>query len=163
MNLFAILSKLDERDMRAYESASEDDRKEIQKNAPWMLAQWLTGAKTEAQHREMVTRFDDRCNPGWASFYRHPELQVKLMAAVGTGKKIQHRFFKPGKRMTQREELEMLFRQEYPDARAEDLTLWCRDARRDDLDVLMNGYGIPMVDRKKIIEQFEAEKTKCLR
>lgn len=157
MNLFDILTHMDYNDQGLYDALREDPEgmAELRKNIGWLIPQWMTGADRGADHADLVLMFDELCNPGWSSFTDHPELQTKLLALVGLGKKTKHKFYRPAGKTAGSAELAGLLRSEYPDISETELALYCRDADITELEDLMDRWGVQQDDRKTIVKQFE--------
>jgi hypothetical protein len=157
LDIHGILKKLDQGDMNVYRDASKvpSAKKELDKNASWLIPQWLTGSPNETDHRNKVVMFDQICNPNWSSLYHYPELQTKLMAVIGTGS-VQHKFYRPtAKRASNVSELLPLLQMFYEDIRAEEVVLYFTNSDIKDLEELMDNAGIPIEGRSKICKQYK--------
>ncbi len=158
LDIHAVLEILDENNLGVYKALAEEPAMlvELKKNISWLIPQWMTASRNHAHHQELVLAFDDICNPGWGSFYKHPELQTKLLALVGRGKKTVHTFFRPmaGKAKNIKD-IEGLLRAEYSDIRNDEISLWCRDTTKDDLEALMDDLGVQIEDRDTIRKQYD--------
>lgn len=126
LDIFAVLGYFDEGNMEVHQALREDPGmlKELEKALPWVLPQWMTGATQDAAHAELVDNFNLMCNEGWFDLYGHTELQAKLLAACGTGRKVRHKFFKPTKAKNLQKMTEFLGHK-YQDIREEEVELWC--------------------------------------
>lgn len=157
LDIFTLLEFLDQRNLNVYEALAEDPevQREFEKNLGWLLPQWMTGASNDAAHRELVLRFNETCNVGWFEFNDHPELRAKLLAAVGLGKKTNHKFFKPGVK-TKRDKLIDFIAQSYPDFRPEQLGLWCKTNSLDDLMELTEAAGLQKSEQDDLIQAYKA-------
>ena len=159
LELTETLRSLDQGDMTLYDRLKPDQRKELEKNISWMIPQWMTGSYNEDDHRNLVFMFDEVCNPGWGSFYGHPELQTKLLAAMGMGT-TRHRFFRPtGARRGRTAALMELACMVQEDIREEELALFCRSTDIEELNDLMNDAGVQMDQRKEIETQWQKFRT----
>lgn len=164
MNIHAILEFLDENNLRLHDALAEDTELlgQLHKNVSWMLPQWMTGSHNEKEHRRLVQEFEQKCNTGWGLFYQHPELQVKLLATIGRGSPVRHKFFRPtAKRISATPNLLDLLSKEIEGFRDEDIPLWCRDTNDADLNQLMDDWGVPLEDRTKIRNDFQKGKEQC--
>lgn len=156
LDISTILSKLDQNDMRVYNSVGDTKaaRNELDKNVSWMIPQWMTGSYDAVQQRNLVILFDELCNPGWSVFYKHPELQTKLLAAMGNGR-TKHRFYRPsGGKISKYPELIELLQSVYEDIRDDEVVLWCHHNDIKDLDDMMDQVGMSLDSRKPIRAQF---------
>ena len=97
LNIFLVLEYLDENNMELYEAVKDDENllKDLEKNIGWLIPQWFTGSPNEDVHRALILSFNELCNVGWHNFYKHPQLQAKLLASAGLGKSVRHKFFRP--------------------------------------------------------------------
>lgn len=163
LDLQGVLRKLDRRSLRVYDDVRDDPeaRGELEKNAAWMIPQWMSAAQDDKTHEKLILDFDEVCNPGWRTFYRHPELQMKLLALIGAGS-TRHKFYRPtGGRIPALARLAELLRMSYPDLKSSEVLLWCREAEEQDLEDLMDAQGIPLDERKNIRAEFEKGKREC--
>lgn len=155
-----VLSRLDKNDLHVFDSFSVNstERVELSKNISWMIPQWATAAYTDAAHRNAVIMFDTLCNPGWGAFYKHPELQTKLLGVIGSGKTVRHRFFRPsysGNRNYMNSMLVDMIRVDHPDIRDNEVLLWCKTHDEEIVIDLMDADGIiSEKDRKEILKMY---------
>ena len=153
LDLFALLDCLDRKAFDLRGSMDPEEMKEFDKNLGWILPQWMSGASRDDAHKELLLRFNRNCNIGWFKFYHHPELQAKLLATVGLGKSVRHRFFKTGKRVSHTE-LETLLYEESPALKPDEVSLWCRLHTRSDLYRLAESFGRQSSEMEKLEQQF---------
>ncbi len=155
------LASLDLNSLDLYERLSEDPEAlaEHHKAIGWLLPQWMTASPTPASHKALVLMFDELCNPGWYELSNHPMLQTKLLALIGLGKRTQHKFFSRGGRASATPELVAFLQLEYPDIRADEVSLFCRDSTLDDLHDLLYHHGIAVDKHAAIVKQYQKVKT----
>jgi len=157
LNIHEILGKLDNNNFDTYREigVTDEARAEFDKNISWMIPQWFTGAVNPVDHRNMVVMFDQACNPGWGALYYHPELQAKLLAAIGY-RGVRHKFYRPsGKRKSSIKKLFDLLQLVYEDIHEDEVVLWCRSSTINDLEDLLDRAGIPLEYRKDYCKQFK--------
>lgn len=154
LNLHQILDSLDRNDFNVRQNLTDEERAEFDKNVSWMIPQWMASAKSEHAHANAVMMFDEFCNPGWGSFYNHPELQAKLLACMGMGP-TNHQFPKRGKRSTAITDLFGMLQTYYEDIRREEVALWCLNTNIESLTNHMDDLGIDTDSRKKIVDQWK--------
>lgn len=150
LDIQQILKKLDKNDITICDSYVGDERKEFEKNISWMIPQWMTGAHTDVHHRNLIIMFDEVCNEGWGSFYKHPVLQAKLLSLIGPGRTVKHRFFPPtGNRKSTAvdQTIEDMLQHDYLDIRSDEVVLWCKTHTDDEFYTLLDTNGV--VDDKQ--------------
>jgi len=161
LDISTILSKLDQNDMRVYSSIgnTHEARDELDKNISWMIPQWMTGSHDPSQQRNLVILFDELCNPGWSVFYKHPELQAKLLATMGNGR-TKHKFHRPsGGKVSKYPDLINLLREHYEDIRDDEVVLWCHHNDIEAVEDMMDQSGMSLDSRKPIRAQFKKVTT----
>ena len=157
LDLFAVLGYLDANNMGVWSALSEDEemQKELRRNVNWMLPQWMTGAQNDREHAELVDNFNELCNPGWFELYEHPELQTKLLACCGLGRRTRHKFFKPTKARNLSRMGELLGHK-YMDIREEEIELWCRKNTKAGMKRLAEACGYQPAEVKELVKAFDA-------
>lgn len=155
LNLFMVLSYFDRNNMEVYSALREDEnmQKELQKNLNWMLPQWMSGCHNDEEHRALVDKFNEMCNEKWFDLYQYPELQAKLLACCGLGKKVKHRFFKPSRARSTNKILDFLSHK-YPDIREEEAVLWCKHNDVSSMKKLAQLLGYQEKDVKDLEKSF---------
>jgi len=157
LDLFAVLSYMDDNNLGIYEALREDPDmlKELRKNVIWMLPQWMTGSDNPADHAELVENFNQIGNMGWFDLYDHPELQVKLLACCGLGKKTRHRFFKPTKARQVSKMLDLLSNK-YVDINESETVLWCKTNSKAAMGRLAESFGYQPKDVRDLEKSFDS-------
>lgn len=162
LDIQGVLGFLDEGNFQVHQALSADPEllKEFEKNVSWMIPQWMTGSNVAAHQRDMVLRFQENCNTGWGSLYGKSMLQSKLLASIGKGNAIRHKFYHPtAKRLGSLNHIAEMLRQDYPDIREPEVIMWCRDATDDDVESLLDDHGVAMNDRDQVRKQVKKWKS----
>jgi len=155
LDIFSILGRFDENNLDVYSVMTEDAamQGEFDKNVGWLYVQWMTGAVSDRDHRQLLMRFSDLANSGWDKFAKHPELQSKLLAAVGLGRRVKHKFFK-----IQRSKAISLVREmlehRYIGIRAEEVQIWISKNTEDSLVELSGWLGYQQDQIEKLKAEF---------
>ena len=157
LDIFAVLSYLDENNLEVYAALREDPDmlKELERTVTWMLPQWMTGAVRDADHAALVESFNAICNEGWFDLYGYPELQTKLLACCGTGRPVRHKYFKPPKARNRRLMMELLSHK-YHDIREEEVELWVRRSDKAGMRRLAESLGYQKDKVKELTKAFDA-------
>jgi len=158
-DLFGVLEFLDLRSLQVREVFLDEPEllKELDRNAGWLLPQWMTGAYKDQDHAALISRFNEIANPGWYSLQKHPELQLKLLALCGLGRKVKHKFTKLRSNPTMDKLTELLL-QVYPDIRQEEVELWVRQNDRDDLIELATRLGYQTEEQEALLKAYDGVK-----
>jgi hypothetical protein len=157
LDIFSVLSYLDENNLGVHQSLREDPDMltELERNVSWMLPQWMTGASNDAAHASLVENFNEVCNDGWFSLYGHPELQTKLLACCGTGRKTRHKYYKPAK-SNQLGKMMNLLEGKYVDIREDEVEMWIRHTTTDDMISFAESLGYQKGEVKELTKTFNA-------
>lgn len=87
-----ILPALDNRNKEYYGKLMEEQKKEA---GMWLLMRWMSSAKSNPEHHIMMV--NDLVNHNFNNLQKHPELQWKLLAICGAGKRQLHLWIHPPK------------------------------------------------------------------
>lgn len=157
LDIFSVLSFMDENNLGIHEALRDegDMLKDLERNANWMLPQWMTGSTNPEAHAMLVDNFNTVCNEGWFDLYYHPELQVKLLACCGLGRRVKHKFFKPTKAL-QVSKMARFLEHKYVDIREDEVALWCRKNSKASLKRLAEAYGYLPDEVKELEKAFDA-------
>lgn len=142
IDIFVILEALDLGDMTIYDQIAADPGAlaEFQKEIGFILPIWMTGSARDSDHMDLITRFNKNCNRGWFDLAKHPRLQTKLLATVGPGRRLSHRFSKV-KGVKKSAPLFDLLRRDHPDIRPSEVQLWARQNTLEQALERARGYG----------------------
>lgn len=117
LSLSDELPAMDYKNLDFYKNLSEEHKKEI---SLWILMRYMSSSQ---QHAELhLTLVNDIVNVNFSTIAKHPELQWKLLALCGTGKKQFHPWIPPGKKK-KKNKLEELLMQLHPLMKDDDLAL----------------------------------------
>lgn len=160
LDLFKVLSRLDQCDTELYNSLSDDERGELHKIIGFLLPKWMTGIIDEPSHMMTLVMFNEYANTGWhTTLADHPELQAKLLAACGAGKRQRHKFYK-SKPQKKGSPLHDLLRIEIPDCTREDCVRWVRSVDEADIISECNFNGYQEEETNAVIEEYRLIKKR---
>lgn len=115
LNIFELLSRLDRRELLIYESLEKDERKEV---SPYLLLRWMSIVQDDADFEEYYTCIvNDVVNKGFWELSKYPDLQLKLLAACGSGSRTMHKWVSEPKGSTRRKKdkvREVIEKHEHP-------------------------------------------------
>jgi len=156
LDIFSVLTYLDNNNLGVYNSLRDEPEMltELQKAVTWMLPQWMTGATNESAHIELVAAFNAICNDNWFNLYGHPELQTKLLACCGTGRRVRHKYYKPAK-TTNLSQITKLLEHKYEDICEEEVKLWVRKSTTDDMVQFAESCGYQNKEVKEFTKAFD--------
>jgi len=157
LDLFSVLSYLDENNLGVHEALRDDPEMltELERNVGWMLPQWMTGATNNADHANLIDSFNVICNDGWFELYGHPELQAKLLACCGIGRKVRHKYYKPSKTIHLGKMMKLL-EGKYEDIREEEVEMWVRRSTKASMIRFAESLGYQEKEVKELTKTFDA-------
>ncbi len=159
LDLFGVLRMLDKQNMNIHDSLRDnpDALKELEKNAGWMLPMWMTASQSEGEHKQLIRNFEQKANGVWESTYGNPILQLRLLAACGTGRTSRHKFYK--KDNTKYGELVLnLLREITPDIRQDEVEMWVRNNDEHSTEELARLCGYQEKEIKALLTEFRRVK-----
>lgn len=148
LTLAMELPAMDFRDRDFYQNLSEEHKKEI---SLWILMRYMSSSQNAAEQH--LTIVNDVVNTNFAALSKHPELQWKLLALCGTGKKQFHPWIPPGKK-AKKNRLEEALIQFFPLMKDEDLEMLQQINTKDDLEQFFRDNAF---DDKTIKEIFKGD------
>ena len=159
LDLFEVLRMLDRQDMGIHDALSGDPEvlKELEKAAGWMLPLWMSASYDSGQHRQLVLNFDEKLCQVWDSAAGNPILQLKLLAACGTGRPTKHRFYKRATSKYGNRVMDLLDNI-VPDIRQKEVERWINHHTEDDVIELASACGYQDKEIKGILEEFRRAK-----
>jgi hypothetical protein len=130
------LPAMDFRNMNFYRDLSDEHKKEI---GMWLLMRFMSSSQNQAAHHLMMV--NDVVNHNFSALTKHPELQWKLLALCGTGKKQYHPWIAPP-RGIKKNKLEEELLSHYPLLKDDELELILSLNSAEDLAEFFreNGY-----------------------
>lgn len=151
LSLTVELPAMDFRNMDFYKNLSDEHKKEI---SIWVLMRFMSSSQSDPEHHIMMV--NDIVNHNFNSLSKHPELQWKLLALCGSGKKQYHPWIAPPKGV-KKNRIEEAVLKVYPLLRDDELELMLKLNSKADLEQFFKDNGF---DDKAIKELFKSEKTK---
>jgi hypothetical protein len=125
LDLFSVLTSIDQGNMNFYENLSEEEKKGY---VPLLLMRYMSSLPSQnAQCGDAVIMVNDLVNVGHWELTKHPELQHKLMCITGLGRR-QNRPWISKRKNVATKKLNEFFKQQYP------------DVNEDELEILINMY-----------------------
>lgn len=143
------LSAMDLRNMNFYKNLSDEHKKEINL---WTLMRYMSSSQNSSEHHILMV--NDLVNCNFNLVRKHPELQWKLLALCGTGKKQFHKWLGVPKGI-KKNKLEDAVLQHKPFLNDDELEIFMKINTTDDLIVFFKDYGY---DDKTISELLDATK-----
>lgn len=87
LDIFQLLNGLSKKDLKAYHSLSEQEKKEV---LPLIVMRWMSGTDDARQ----VFFLNELVNPFVFPFYKHKELLVDLLSICGPGSPTRYQWKK---------------------------------------------------------------------
>jgi len=160
VDLFVVLEGLDRRNMKLYDEIAVDAeaRKELDREIGYMLPIWMTGAARNDDHMALIDRFNACCNLHWFKLYGNPRMQLRLLAHIGLGRKVAHRFNKV-KAAPRSTALFDLLSLTHPDIRGQEVRIWVSKNTVEDVEELARGHGWTDEQVEKVLKNYKEMRT----
>lgn len=130
------LPAMDFRNMNFYRDLSDEHKKEI---SLWLLMRFMSSSQSAKEHHLLMV--NDLVNQNFSVISKHPELQWKLLALCGSGKKQFHPWIVPPKGQ-KKNKIEETILEFFPLLNDEELELFLTINTKEDLELFFkeNGY-----------------------
>lgn len=130
------LPAMDFRNKNFYRDLSDEHKKEI---GLWLLMRFMSSSQGQPEHHLMMV--NDIVNHNFSALSKHPELQWKLLALCGTGRKQFHPWIPPPKG-AKKNKLEEAILQIKPLMRDDELELFMHINTKEEFEEFFreNGY-----------------------
>jgi len=161
IDIFALLSFLDENEMSIYQDFSEDKEvlADLVKNIGWLIPQWMSSSQNDRYHKQLLLKVNNQANVVWSGLSKSPELQTKLLASCGLGHSVSHKFYKPSGNANLSQILELLILQ-YPDITESQVVLWCKINDIDTLQQVAEQCGYQTKEIQPLMDSYQRLKLK---
>lgn len=155
INLDVVLKHIDANNLGIYAAFAhqEVERKEVDTLLGYILPLWVSGIASNDAQYDMIMRFNEQVNLRWNELKDHPELRMKVLAAIGTGRTVRHQFHKRDN-VASHTNLTALLRRRYPDIRREEIALWCSVNNEAQLVEFCDEYGVQEKERDVIVNEY---------
>lgn len=163
-DLFVVLPELDLNNTRVYEEleGNPELQAEYAKALGWILPLWMVGASRKEDAERLLLRFNENCNRVWYPLKDHPKLRSKLLAGVGLGRQVNHKFVKAAT-ASQENDIVRLVRVLYPDSTRKEVELWIRMNDGESFKELVEGMGYQPAEVKELLKTYmKMRKALCL-
>jgi hypothetical protein len=151
-NLSDILNSLDKKDYAVYSKMAEDQKKEFQ---PFVLMRYMSASSDNELYSLVVV--NEYVNKYFWDLSSEKELQSKLLAASGIGKKSYHQWI-PNKTVNANSlhafVLEIFDNKNWHCNKGE-IELFCKMNTIEDINNLCSEYGKTKDEQKKIVDQYK--------
>lgn len=156
--IFDIMARMDKNDLTIRDSIPEDQLKEFDSFVGFPALRWLSSAPTYSEHLLCLMNTNE-VNKHYFDIWKHKDMQAKLMACAGIGKRTKHTYIK-GPESKRKSKLYDLILSYYPDFDYEDCDQFITECDRDDIKSLAMGSDLyedaasikPVMDEyKKIV------------
>lgn len=136
LSLSVELLSMDMNNMNFYKELTNEQKKEI---SLWVLMRYMSSSQNFSEHHLMMV--NDLVNCHYNVLIKHPELQWKLLALCGLGKKQFHPWIPPPKGV-KKNKIEEIILEHYPLLRDDELEMFLTMNTQKDLELFLkeNGY-----------------------
>ena len=154
-NILPLATELINMDMRNfdfYASLTDEQKKEI---SIWVLMRYMSSSGSKAVDHLLTV--NDFVNHNFNDLSKHPELQWKLLAVCGTGKKQFHPWVPPPKGK-KKNKLQTALSEIFPLLRTDELDLLSKINSKDEIKEFLIDRGLEEKQVKDILKDLEVKK-----
>ena len=136
---------IDTKNRNWYSSLTEEEKKKV---GIWILMRYTSSVKHNIKDFEehYIEFTNELVNVHFNALRHHPELQFKLLQALGLGKVMYHPWVAPGKKGTETK-LFKFFKEHYVEYNDDELILMMSQYSKPELNDLLEEFGL---DKKNI-------------
>lgn len=136
---------IDTKNRNWYSSLTEEEKKKV---GIWILMRYTSSVKHNIKDFEehYIEFTNELVNVHFNALRHHPELQFKLLQALGLGKVMYHPWVAPGKKGTETK-LFKFFKEHYVEYNDDELMLMMSQYSKPELNDLLEEFGL---DKKNI-------------
>lgn len=154
-NILPLATELINMDMRNfdfYASLTDEQKKEI---SIWILMRYMSSSNSDVIDHLLTV--NDFVNHNFNDLSKHPELQWKLLAVCGTGKKQFHPWIPPP-RGKKKNKLQSVLSEIFPLLRSDELDLILKINSKEEIKEFLIDYGLEEKQVKEILKDLEIKK-----
>ena len=146
------LSNMDMRNFDFYSSLSDEQKKEI---SIWVLMRYMSSSGSNSIDHLLTV--NDFVNHNFNDLSKHPELQWKLLAVCGTGKKQFHPWVPPP-RGKKKNKLQSALSEIYPLLRIDEIDLMLKINTKEEIKEFLIDRGMEEKQVKEILKDLDVKK-----
>lgn len=144
------MSAIDTKNRGWYASLTDEEKKKV---GIWVLMRYCSSVKNnildiEEHYLEFT---NELVNVHFNTLWHHPELQFKLMQALGIGKQMYHPWLAPGKKGTE-SALFKWFAEYYKEYNDDEILLLIQSMSKDELKDMFEQHNMEAKEIKKLLK-----------
>lgn len=151
------MAAADQRDLEWLSRKEEDARKEF--SAPVWL-RWAATVEDKEMSALQLILVNERANLNMFELSGHPDLQWRMIAACGTGRRMRHAWLPMPRRGPKTDEVSKFMVSIYPSANDTEIELLLDGMGKDGLKSLLRAAAVPVDEEKKILKAYEKRRAK---
>jgi hypothetical protein len=152
LDIFETLTALDRRDFSYLERLDEDARKGF---TPVVALRWLSAIGDGPEQDLMLPLVNEIANVNFFDLFDHPELQYKLMAACGLGRKLRHQWIGMAKQQSAPDKLYACLAKFWPDANNTEMKIILSQFTRDTFEEFLLEGGCETNEVPTILASYD--------
>lgn len=144
------MSAIDTKNRSWYKSLTDEEKKKV---GIWILMRYCSSTKSSIKDiEEHYLEFTNEIvNVHFNTLRHHPELQFKLMQAIGIGKQQYHPWLAPGKKGTENPFYKW-FKEQFKQYNDDEIEILINGLDKSEKTDLLEQYGIEKKDIKKLLK-----------
>lgn len=144
------MSAIDTKNRTWYGSLTDDEKKKV---GIWVLMRYLSSVKNNVKDiEEHYMEFTNEIvNVHFNTLRHHPELQFKLMQAIGIGKQMYHPWIAPGKKGTEKPFYKW-YKEQYKQYNDDEIEILIQAMTKDEQRDLLEQHGVEKKEIKRLLK-----------
>lgn len=150
--IWEVCNEIDKRNISFYDNLSTDEKKSL---PLYPLLRWISSVEGSSFIQEYYIQMANDVNKIFWDLSRYPELQWKLLANCGIGKKQKHKWISKTKGVSKTPLIDNILYELYPDANYEEIEIVKGKLTKERFDELCAMFGIQKSELKKYKDEFK--------
>jgi hypothetical protein len=151
VDMFDTLAAADKRDFAFYDRLADDQKKGF--TAPVVL-RWMS-ATNDHSAEETLCLVNYIANNHFYDIWDYPDLQYKLIAACGTGRKKRHVWVPNAKQTKTKDKVTDFLLEQFPDVNDQELEIIRKGFTKETFTQFVHGSGCDLNRMKELIDAFK--------
>lgn len=151
LDIFDLLGAIDKKDQDFYDRLEVDARKEF---APPVALRWASAIDDGPQSDRMLLFVNERANINYWDISDHPELQYRLLASCGSGKKHRHQWI-ANKAKNKNDKIRNFVGQFYPSASLAEIDMLIGKFTKASFQEFVDVSGLEPKEAKEMVKAYD--------
>jgi hypothetical protein len=151
LDIFQTLDAIDRRNLEYLNRLEPEQRAGF---APPVVLRWASAASDGPEADLMLMLVNERANMNFHDIWEHPDLQFKLIASSGVGRKLRHQWIPMAQRKKSASALHEFLSKYWPQANEAELDLLVRQFTFETYTDFVNGCGLDPKETTAVLDLY---------